>query len=154
MEIDKAKRMYGVDTGKVLHTLKKRKEQFKKENGGQVPKFFKYITEDERENTVELEAVINSPLSFLYDAVSSYRSQHKKPGKHFIIIVNDRLSYLKTSAGELKYEGDLLTLVTDNSKYTFKIIDDKERKVNECQNADRPATELSEKEATADGKPE
>ena len=72
MEIDKAKRMYGVHTGKVPHTLKKRKEQFKKENGGQVPKFFKYITEDERENTVELEAVINSPLSFLYDAVSSY----------------------------------------------------------------------------------
>ena len=51
-----------------------------------------------------------------------YRSQHKKPGKHFIIIVNDRLRYLKTSAGELKYEGDLLTLVTGNSKYTFKII--------------------------------
>ena len=83
-----------------------------------------------------------------------YQSQHKKPGKHFIIIVNDRLRYLKTSAGELKYEGDLLTLVTDNSKYTFKIIDDKERKVNECQNADRPETALSEKEATDVGKHE
>ena len=72
MEIDKAKRMYCVDTNKVLRIVKKRKEQFKKENGGRVPQFFKYITEDERDNTVELDAVINSPLSFLYDIVSSY----------------------------------------------------------------------------------
>ena len=72
MEIDKAKRMYSVDTNKVLRLLKKRKEQFKKENGGQVPQFFKYITEDERDNTVELDAVINSPLSYLYDIVSFY----------------------------------------------------------------------------------
>ena len=70
-----------------------------------------------------------------------YQSQRKKPGKHFIIIVNDELSYLRTSVGDLKYEGDMLTLVTDNSKYTFKIIDDKERKVNECQNEDRQETD-------------
>ena len=70
-----------------------------------------------------------------------YRSQHKKPGKHFIIIVNDELSYLRTSAGELKYEDDLLILITDNSKYTFKIIDDKERMVNKCQKEDRRETD-------------
>lgn len=51
-----------------------------------------------------------------------YKSQHKHPGKHFIIIVNDELRYLRTGTGELKYEGDLLTLATVNSKYTFKII--------------------------------
>ena len=51
-----------------------------------------------------------------------YKSQHKHPGKYFIIIVNDELRYMRTGTGELKYEGDLLTLVTDNSKYTFKII--------------------------------
>ena len=51
-----------------------------------------------------------------------YQSQHKKPGKHFIKIVNDELRYLRPGTGELKYEGDLLTLVTGNSKYTFKII--------------------------------
>ena len=72
MEIDKAKRMYSVDTNKVIRIVKKRKEKFKEENGGQVPQFFKYITEDEKDNTVKLDAVINSPLSFLYDIISSY----------------------------------------------------------------------------------
>ena len=83
MEIDKAKRMYAVNTNKVLHRIKKRKDEFKKKNNGQVPEFFKFITEEEDSSSQEIDVVIDTPLSYLYDIVDNFdvraEVKHKIP---------------------------------------------------------------------------
>ena len=45
MEIDKAKRLYDVDTNKVLRHLKQRKTEFIKAHGGKLPAFYEFMTE-------------------------------------------------------------------------------------------------------------
>jgi hypothetical protein len=77
MEIDKAKRMYAVDAGKVLRILKKPRDAYKKHNDGKLPDFFRYITEGEAPET-DSEVKLNTPMSFLYDIVEGYKSQVKK----------------------------------------------------------------------------
>ena len=51
-----------------------------------------------------------------------YQSQHKCPGKHFIVIYDIELNYLKTGAGDLIEDGNRITLTTKNSTYTFECI--------------------------------
>ena len=80
MEIDKAKRMYAVDAGKVLRILKKPRDAYKKHNGGKLPEFFRFITEGEAPETDE-SVTLNTPMSFLYDIVEGYKSQVKKTKK-------------------------------------------------------------------------
>ena len=80
MEIDKAKRMYSVDAGKVLRILKKPRDAYKKHNGGKLPEFFRFITEGEAPETDE-SVTLNAPMSFLYDIVEGYKSQVKKTKK-------------------------------------------------------------------------
>ena len=80
MEIDKAKRMYPVDAGKVLRILKKPRDAYKKHNGGKLPEFFRFITEGEAPETDE-SVTLNAPMSFLYDIVEGYKSQVKKTKK-------------------------------------------------------------------------
>ena len=77
MEIDKAKRMYAVDAGKVLRILKNPRDAYKKHNGGKLPEFFRFITEGEAPETDE-SVTLNTPMSFLYDIVEGYKSQVKK----------------------------------------------------------------------------
>ena len=52
-----------------------------------------------------------------------YESQREYPGKNFIVIYDIELNYLKTGVGELIHNGDILTLTTQNSIYTFKSMD-------------------------------
>lgn len=47
MEIDKAKRLYAVDSAKVLARLRHYRQNFKKKNGGNLPAFYKHIVGDE-----------------------------------------------------------------------------------------------------------
>ena len=77
MEIDKAKRMYAVNAGKVLRILKKPRDAYKKHNGGKLPEFFRFITEGEAPETDE-SVTLNTPMSFLYDIVEGYKSKVKK----------------------------------------------------------------------------
>ena len=72
MEIDKAKRMYAVKTGKVLHRLEKRKQEFKKANGGKLPNFYYFITGQEEKIEKNNTATLNCPMSIIYDFVTKY----------------------------------------------------------------------------------
>ena len=58
-----------------------------------------------------------------YGIIHVYESQHRFPGKHFIVIYDIDFDYLKTGVGELKYEGKHILLNTRNSRYTFTYID-------------------------------
>ena len=72
MEIDKAKRLYSADSTKVLSRLRHYRQNYKRDHGGNLPTFYKYIVGDETpdvgENTVSLEA----PMAFVHDAVASH----------------------------------------------------------------------------------
>ena len=48
-----------------------------------------------------------------------YQSRDKQPDKHFIAIYDVDQDGLTTGVGELTYEGETITLITKNSKYTF-----------------------------------
>ena len=72
MEIDKAKRMYAVKTSKVLHRLEKRKQEFKKANGGKLPNFYYFITGQEEKIEKNNTATLNCPMSIIYDFVTKY----------------------------------------------------------------------------------
>ena len=77
MEIDKAKRMYSVDTNKVLTELGKYKTDYKESHSGKLPRFFKHITEGNvsaRDDDVSM----NTPMSFIFDAVESCNNRSAK----------------------------------------------------------------------------
>ena len=52
-----------------------------------------------------------------------YQSRHKHPDKHFIAVYDVDQDGLTTGVGELTREGEMLTLATKNSKYTFRLLD-------------------------------
>ena len=58
--------------------------------------------------------------------VNVYESQHKFPGKHFIVVHDVEMRYIKTGAGTLTYtkimDEKFITLNTTNSVYTIKLI--------------------------------
>ena len=57
--------------------------------------------------------------------VNVYESQHKFPGKHFIVVHDVEMRYVKTGAGTLTYtkilEKEFIILKTTNSVYTIKL---------------------------------
>ena len=57
--------------------------------------------------------------------VNVYESQHKFPGKHFIVVHDVEMRYIKTGTGILTYtkiiNENFITLNTTNSIYTIKI---------------------------------
>ena len=59
-----------------------------------------------------------------------YESQRKCPGKHFIVIYDIEMKYLKTGAGDLVECGNCITLTTKNSIYTFECINIKRKEGN------------------------
>ena len=78
MEIDKAKRMYAVDTDKVLNRLGEYRRIFRKANGGQLPEFFLSMTESPEEPAVGKSAHLESPMAYVYDLVTMYRGKIKR----------------------------------------------------------------------------
>ena len=72
MEIDKAKRLYAVDSVKVLARLRHYRQNFKKENGGNFPAFYKYIVGDESKDVGVNTAHLDAPMAFVHDAVDSF----------------------------------------------------------------------------------
>ena len=72
MEIDKAKRLYAVDSAKVLARLRHYRQNFKKKNGGNLPAFYKYIVGDESKDVGENTAHLEAPMAFVHDAVDSF----------------------------------------------------------------------------------
>ena len=58
--------------------------------------------------------------------VNVYESQHKFPGKHFIVVHDVEMRYIKTGTGILTYtkimDEKFITLNTVNSIYTIKIL--------------------------------
>lgn len=77
MEIDKAKRMYAVDTGKVLRKLGEYRRKYKESSGGHLPEFFLSMTGGNDGGTGENKARLNCPMSFVYEAVNAYRGKAK-----------------------------------------------------------------------------
>ena len=75
MEIDKAKRLYSVDSAKVLSRLRHYRQNFKKKNGGNLPAFYKYIVGDESNDVGENTAHLEAPMSFVHDAVASHNGR-------------------------------------------------------------------------------
>ncbi len=69
MEIDKAKRLFGVSADTVLAELRAYKDQYKKKNGGKTPMFFAFMTESEAGEGASEEADLNTAMSFVYDEV-------------------------------------------------------------------------------------
>ena len=72
MEIDKAKRLYAVDSASVLARLRHYRQNFKKKNGGNLPAFYKYIVGDESKDVGENTANLEAPMAFVHDAVDSF----------------------------------------------------------------------------------
>ena len=58
--------------------------------------------------------------------VNVYESQHKFPGKHFVVVHDVEMRYIKTGAGTLTYtkilEKEFIILKTTNSVYTIKLL--------------------------------
>ena len=75
MEIDKAKRLYAVDSASVLARLRHYRKNFKKKNGGNLPAFYKYIVGDESKDVGENTAHLDAPMAFVHAAVDSFSSR-------------------------------------------------------------------------------
>ena len=74
MEIDKAKRMYSVDSNKVLRLLKEYRDDFKKKNGGKLPNFYNYITGNSLTKDESNKSNLKSPMSYVHDIVDNMKS--------------------------------------------------------------------------------
>ena len=72
MEIDKAKRLYAVDSAKVLSRLRHYRQNYKKNHGGNLPIFYKYIVGDESKDVGENTAHLEAPMAFVHDAVDAF----------------------------------------------------------------------------------
>jgi hypothetical protein len=72
MEIDKAKRLYSVDSAKVLARLRHYRKNFKTANGDNLPAFYKYIVGDETPDVGENRATLEAPMKFVHDYVDNY----------------------------------------------------------------------------------
>lgn len=96
MEIDKAKRLYAVDSAKVLARLRHYRQNFKKKNGGNLPAFYKYIVGDESKDVGENTAHLEAPMAFVHDAVDSFscRATYTKT-----VLLSDLFELDATDAG-------------------------------------------------------
>ena len=78
MEIDKAKRMYAVDTDRVLRKLGEYRRNFKKATGGHLPEFFLSMTRNPERPAVGKSAHLECPMAYIYDLVTKYRGKAKR----------------------------------------------------------------------------
>ena len=72
MEIDKAKRLYSADSTKVLSRLRHYRQNYKREHGGNLPAFYKYIVGDETPDAGENNAHLEAPMAFVHDSVDAF----------------------------------------------------------------------------------
>ena len=72
MEIDKATRLYSVDSGKVLSRLRHYRKDYMKNHGGNLPAFYKYIVGDDSPDTGENNAHLEAPMAFVHDAADAF----------------------------------------------------------------------------------
>ena len=72
MEIDKAKRLYSADSTKVLSRLRHYRQNYKRDHGGNLPAFYKYIVGDETPDAGENNAHLEAPMAFVHDAVDAF----------------------------------------------------------------------------------
>ena len=72
MEIDKAKRLYSADSTKVLSRLRHYRQNYKRDHGGNLPAFYKYIVGDETPDVGENNAHLEAPMAFVHDAVAAF----------------------------------------------------------------------------------
>ena len=72
MEIDKAKRLYSADSTKVLSRLRHYRQNYKRDHGGNLPAFYKYIVGDETPDVGENNAHLEAPMAFVHDAVDAF----------------------------------------------------------------------------------
>ena len=72
MEIDKAKRLYSADSTKVLSRLRHYRQNYKRDHGGDLPAFYKYIVGDETPDVGENNAHLEAPMAFVHDAVAAF----------------------------------------------------------------------------------
>ena len=72
MEIDKAKRLYSADSTKVLSRLRHYRQNYKRDHGGNLPAFYKYIVGDETPDAGENNAHLEAPMAFVHDAVNAF----------------------------------------------------------------------------------
>lgn len=72
MEIDKAKRLYSADSTKVLSRLRHYRQNYKRDHGGNLPAFYKYIVGDETPDVGENSAHLEAPMAFVHDAVDAF----------------------------------------------------------------------------------
>ena len=72
MEIDKAKRLYSADSTKVLSRLRHYRLNYKRDHGGNLPAFYKYIVGDETPDAGENNAHLEAPMAFVHDAVDAF----------------------------------------------------------------------------------
>ena len=72
MEIDKAKRLYSADSAKVFSRLRHYRQNYKKNHGGNLPTFYKYIVGDESKDVGENTAHLEAPMAFVHDAVDAF----------------------------------------------------------------------------------
>ena len=114
MEIDKAKRMYSVNAGKVLRILKKPRDDYKKNNGGKLPEFFRFITEGEESETDE-SVKLDTPMSFLYDFVEGYKSQAKRT-KHIPLIDLFELDASDSGDNDTHKKQNIIKAVAESDK--------------------------------------
>ena len=75
MEIDKAKRLYDVDTNKVLRQLKQRKTEFIKAHGDKLPAFYEFMTEGKVTTKSDKNVKLNTPMCHIYDIVESLNTR-------------------------------------------------------------------------------
>lgn len=75
MEIDKAKRLYDVNTAKVLHHLRKRKDEFRKAHGGKLPDFYVYMTGGDVKKHKDQNAMLQTPMAFVYDTIENFKGR-------------------------------------------------------------------------------
>ena len=75
MEIDKAKRLYDIDTNKVLRQLKRRKQEFVKAHGGKLPAFYEFMTEGKVTAKSDKNVKLDTPMCHIYDIVESLNAR-------------------------------------------------------------------------------
>ena len=73
MEIDKAKRLYDVDKYSVLCKLQRYRRKYKEEHGD-LPNFYYFITGAYDKIHEDNAANLNTPMAYIYDSVESYKS--------------------------------------------------------------------------------
>ena len=78
MEIDKAKRLYDVDKRSVIRKLSKLRDNFKDENGGNLPNFYYWMTGHKEKIRKDNTANMYTPMAYIYDAVENFSMQSLK----------------------------------------------------------------------------